>query len=140
MFVWKIPYITHNDLLPHICDDLPIEVQLYRRFIKFFHKVISSDNCLVRTCSFLALEGSCSPVCNSLNFIMSSYRLSKHNFFNHNLYQCLEKIGCLAVQSSDELKGTAILIRELCQARDGKLNTIMTRNEIVNSIEQLCVS
>ena len=138
-FVWKIPYNSHCNLLHFICDDLPVEVQMHKRFVKFFHKILNSDNCLVHACGVLALEGSRSPACNSLNAILPQYNLNKYTFYRHNLNFSIRKIYFSVLgESYDDTKSTAILIRELCQARDGQLSTIMTRPEIVESIFELC--
>ena len=76
-YVWRTPYRTHNNLLPLICGDLPVEGQLHKRFVKFVHKIINSKNTLVNTCGLLALEGSQSSACNSLNVISRKYSFDK---------------------------------------------------------------
>ena len=75
--LWRLPYRTHNVLLPLICRDLPVEIQLHKRFVKFFHKILHSENSIVYTCGLVALGGSCSAVCNSLNFVASKYNIDK---------------------------------------------------------------
>ncbi len=48
--VWKIlPQITHCVLLPIICNDLPIEVQMCKRFLKILISLSESYNCIVKT-------------------------------------------------------------------------------------------
>ena len=39
-FVWTIPHNSHNNILNLICDDIPAEIQLHKRFVKFFHKIV----------------------------------------------------------------------------------------------------
>ena len=43
-FLWRLPYRTHNVLLPIICRDLSVETQLNKRFVKFFHKILHTEN------------------------------------------------------------------------------------------------
>ena len=45
--IYKIPYNTHCDLVHHICDDLNIDEQLHKRFIKFFINAMNSNNDIV---------------------------------------------------------------------------------------------
>ena len=112
---------------------------MHKRFVKFFHKILNSNNCLVHACGVLALEGSRSPACNSLNAILPQYNLNKHTFFQNNLHFIIQKINVSVVgQSDDDIMTIATLIRELCQARDGQLFIILTRPEIVESICELC--
>ena len=86
----------------------------------------------------LALEGSCSPTCNSLNGILPKYNLYKHTFFAHTLNCRRERLKSLHLTlPSEDTKSTAVLIRELCEARDGQMLTILTRHEIIESVNEL---
>ena len=91
-FIWRIPFRSHNNLLSYICEDLPVEAQLHRRFMKFYYKVLSSVNSLVSTCGLLARDGSCSNVCNSLNVISRKYSINKYNL-PPTYAQCLKQIN-----------------------------------------------
>ena len=42
-----LPYKTHSVYLPLMVEDLPVEVQLYNRFMKFFLKIVNSQNKVV---------------------------------------------------------------------------------------------
>ena len=138
-FIWRIPFRSHNNLLSYICEDLPVEAQLHRRFMKFYYKVLSSVNSLVSTCGLLARDGSCSNVCNSLNVISRKYSINKYNL-PPTYAQCLKQINSHGVLQDNEIEVTAKLIRELCQARDGGIRTILTREEIAYAIETLCTN
>ena len=35
--LYGLPSRTHNDLLPTICQDIPVEGQIHVRFLKFIH-------------------------------------------------------------------------------------------------------
>jgi hypothetical protein len=67
---------THCALLPLICDDLPINVQLNKRFSNFFTNIRISQNVLVKYCGHLAVAGSRSACCNNLN-ISKLYQTKK---------------------------------------------------------------
>ena len=51
-------------------NDLPILVQIHKRFTIFFHNTLNNKSQLVHACGFPALVGSCSSVCNLLNIIL----------------------------------------------------------------------
>lgn len=74
----KLPTRTHSRFLHLICNDSPIEIQLYTRFVKFFRSAISSGNSIVSLCAMLALNGSRSSISNSLSLI--SQVLNKSRF------------------------------------------------------------
>ena len=46
--VWKLPYNTHRRFLPLMCDCIPIEDEICRRFLSFIYKSLSSQNELVK--------------------------------------------------------------------------------------------
>ena len=54
----KIPYRSHNYLLPSFCEELLIYIQFHKRFITFSHQIMKSDNTIVYTCGLQVPEGS----------------------------------------------------------------------------------
>ena len=72
--------LTHNHLLPGICDDRSIEEQLLGRVVTFARSSAVSSNTLLRIAFGRALLGSLSPLSNSLSFISGKYCLER-NFF-----------------------------------------------------------
>ena len=69
-----IPSKTHCKLLHLIVNDISVKLQIHKRFLKFFHSVISSDNEIIKMCDQLMLTGSRSTVCNTINYIWSKIR------------------------------------------------------------------
>ena len=134
------PYTSHCRLLLYICDALPVEVQIHKRVIKFFHKVLNSSNPLLHTFGIIAVEGSCSSACNSINVILQRYNINKYDFYTRSYANYTNQLyASNSLMFSETDSQTASLIRELCQARDGKLNTIFSRHELIDAIETLCV-
>jgi hypothetical protein len=87
--LYNIPLQSHCDLLPYICKDTPITVQLHSRFLKFFVSLWYSSNAIVSTCSKVCMHKSQSRVSASLNHVCSKYKLCKYNpelFINCKLY------------------------------------------------------
>jgi hypothetical protein len=73
----SLPRLTHSKLLCLICEDLPVDLQLHLRFIKFVNSCKKSTNSIV---NMLCNSGLCNPLsnmCNSLSHICMLYGLSR---------------------------------------------------------------
>ena len=75
--IFNIPFQTHSNLLPSICEDLPVENQMWRRAIKFYGNAFCSTNSLVKLCTNLAVNGSHSKACNTLGYIAFKQNTNK---------------------------------------------------------------
>ena len=71
----KITPRAHSRLLPLIVKDLPVDVQLHRRFLKFFLNLLNSGNACTRICAELASARSGSCVSKSFNYISRKYNI-----------------------------------------------------------------
>ena len=69
---------THCDLLPYICDDIPISGQVHKRVLNCYHGLLMSANLCIKIYASLALHGSNSSLCNILNFICCKYNICKY--------------------------------------------------------------
>ena len=127
--IWRLPYRSHCQLLPLICDDIPVELQLHKRFLKFFQKVITSNNELVKFCGSLAIGGSCSTTCNSLNYIATKYGMNKYAMVYGNLQWISQDISQFIAnhEVNDNNSRIGAFVRELCLARDTKFQSIVSR-------------
>jgi len=83
--IFKIPNMTHCNLVHLICQDICIKTRLHRRFIKFFIETCKSNNSCVALASKMALNGSMSQTGDSLNFISHLYDLNKYNMTSYDL-------------------------------------------------------
>ena len=54
-----------------ICEENPFNVQFHRRFTRFLMSILSSSNSCIKLAGKLALNGSQSVVCQSINYIAS---------------------------------------------------------------------
>ena len=117
----KLPYMTHSDLLYCICEENPINVQFHRRFTRFLMSILSSSNSCIKLAGKLALNGSQSAVCQSINYIASFYNISKYNI-------CLDNVVHKAKES---LAAKAGLIRDLILLRE-------TNSELSELIDCSC--
>ena len=64
--LFNLPYKTHSRYLPLLCNDLPVDLQLFLRFNKFMYKLLTSENASVLLAGKLALSGSQSSVGKSV--------------------------------------------------------------------------
>ena len=67
---------AHGGYLHKVVDDISIENQLIKRFVKFYNKVICSENPVVQLCCSLVNQGSNSTVCRSLNYVRNKFSIT----------------------------------------------------------------
>ena len=78
-YLLNLPYTTHCNLIPRICKDMPVCVQLYVRFIKFYKSLVHSNNEITKTCALLAFNGSQSSVANNITIVSQYFRVSRQD-------------------------------------------------------------
>ena len=75
--LYGLPSRTHNDLLPTICQDIPVEGQIHVRFLKLIHDSLLSRNPCVQDCRLkvanLMLERAL--ITYALNIVLTSLLL-----------------------------------------------------------------
>ena len=127
-YVLGLPYKTHSNLLPLVCNDKPINLQLYKRFIKFFSSIINNNNSVISLCGELALQGSNSSACNNLNVISYQCKIDK-NVMVHKRKLFNEHIEILFRESNHE-KDLLVAgsITDILQLRDLN-NSQFTKDE-----------
>ena len=135
----NLPYTTHCNLLPGICNDFPVEVQLYLRLVKFVNSCLVVDNSSVSLCIKLALQGSGSSLSSSISYLSYKYSIDK-NMFNDNI-NFIKKIIKNAVNVKEDVCKKCTQIRELLGIKDDFTQNRfcdMTLNEINDLINLLC--
>ena len=82
-----LPYRTHCDMLPYICDDLNVSTQLLHRVVSFIKSASTSQNLMTNMCYNLIMIGSRSNVSNSMSMISAIWNTPRHQITNikHNL-------------------------------------------------------
>lgn len=133
--LWGIPYRTHCRLLHHICDDRPVDVQLYKRVIKFFNTIIRSDNKCVSICGRLAIQGSRSSVANSLTHICQKYGINKFTLFPDGAkYNFDSEFDSIDVEQGTAVRNFVLLKDNVQLYGDAHVNA----NNVNEIITQLC--
>ena len=67
--LFNISNRTHSRDIHLICIDIPVKVQLYKRFNKFMCTLLSNGDSYAKLAGKLAIEGSNSTVNKNINFI-----------------------------------------------------------------------
>lgn len=86
-FLLNLPYTTHCTMLPLICNDMPVNDQLYQRFVRFFTSLVASKNIITRLCSKLALHGSGSNVGKNISVVCKHQGISRMSICNNYVAQ-----------------------------------------------------
>lgn len=126
-----LPTRTHSKLIHLICEDSTPLVQLHKRLVKFLFIMLKSKNTLINLCANLAINGSSSKICNSINHISYLYGIDKYNL------DCTSVNNIIDTSSSNEdllLVGNII---DLCFLRDSH-NNIFSKDEINFMLNYLC--
>ena len=76
--IYNVSNMTHCAILPYLCQDDNVDTQLHARFVKFVYNSLHSKNVCITLACKLALYGSQSDVCASINFISTKYRFNKY--------------------------------------------------------------
>ena len=74
---FALPYTTHSRLLYLICDDLPVDMQLHLRFLKFIDTCKNSSNPLISFMYKLSENNPLSNISQSMSYICSTYNLNR---------------------------------------------------------------
>jgi hypothetical protein len=80
--LFELPYTTHCNLLPLICQDTSVEQQIDKRLVAFLNMLSRSPNRLVKTCYSITLNGNLSPTSNSVSVLCHRYNVSRINVHN----------------------------------------------------------
>jgi hypothetical protein len=128
--LFKLPYTTHCNLLPDICNDIPIEVQIHKRIVQFVSSLISSNNKCINLAYKLMVNGSSSTISNSVSFICQKYKLDSFSL-NH--------LSISSLHTHDQhIKVVSSVIREMMDIRDNQSTCIITRDEATKWVNALC--
>ena len=114
-------------------------MQLHKRFLRFLYGVLNSTNDSVRLSGKLALNGSGSTACNSINYISERYSFCKYDVTNLRLGHFIGIINRYeATRPVDSV--TAGAISDLVYLRDTRSAPGFTHLEVQTLLDYLCTS
>jgi hypothetical protein len=127
-----LPYNTHCNLLPHVCDDSPIHIQMLKRVVNFIKGISSSNNKITNLCYMLCLNGSGSNVSQSMSMIASLWNIRRERIVNMKIsnppYECDPNTLILCS-----------VIRDLLEFQSfSNHNTFFSQHELRFMIDFLC--
>jgi hypothetical protein len=131
-----LPSRTHCELLPLICNDLPVSLQLCKRSVKFIIGALNSNNECVKICAQSALNGSYSSSGNNLNHVAQLLSMSKHSMVRYTANH-INKLVKDSYKPSDQATVTAFQIRDLVSLRSGG-HANFSRDDFETMLNYLC--
>ena len=127
--VWRVPWNTHNNMLPILAGVLPPNLCFDKRAIHFCNKLLKSKNKTVNMITGMALYGSHSVLGKNLKFLLYKYNLNVNEINKFWQRKCSEQ---------DELTRLCCQIKELCLIRDSPYDNFLSRPEAQAIIDVLC--
>ncbi len=80
--IWKINYRTHNNLLHHINNCLPIDIQLEKRCIKYIWNLINSEHKMYNRIVGYSLNNRNTIIGENVRYCMYKYKLSFKDWYS----------------------------------------------------------
>jgi len=126
--IWSIPNMTHCNLLPHICDCLPINMQLLSRFGVFFSSCLFSDNILVNICA---------KMCNGYTAAASNKKILYKTLGNCDNLKLKLHTMWASMKNTDTIYRCEF-IKELCDIQDHVKLCALSSLEISEILNHVC--
>ena len=79
--LWRLPYITHCNLLHTINNSLPIQISLQKSGVKSNWSCLNSDNYVVKTISQLATKLPRSVFGHNYRYFSYKYSIMSHQWY-----------------------------------------------------------
>ena len=127
--VWRVPWRTHCNMLPHLAGVLPPELWFCARAINFLNLGIKSNNIYVKTVMNMGLYGAYSVIGGNLRLLEYRYNMNIKEMYKNWSATC---------QSESEVIRLVEQVKELCDLRDRNVSEF-TNKEICDIIEFLCI-
>ena len=137
--IWKLNSKTHNDLLHHINNCLPIEILLEKRCIKFIYNIINSEHSLHSRIALYSLYNGDTTLCENIRYFMYKYKMSYKDWYSP-FYNINKYIDTYVINNCISSLHSGLAIKELCMARDGGKLENFDYSDCLTLIDLLCVS
>ena len=131
--LWRVPWRTHCNLLPHLAGVMAPELWFAKRSINFAKLAINSKNHYVKTVSNMAKYGSYSILGGNIRWLQYKYNLDVKQICKQWNDTCNDEFHAPLICQ-------AIQIKELCHMRDRFCNEYLTREEISEILEYICTN
>ena len=126
--VWRIPWQTHYDMLPHLTDVMDPELWLSKRFIKFIEMAMKSDN-YCKDHNKYGIHSSYSIMGGNFKHLRDKYGMNANEVNKQWNESCLKNESVIRI---------CMQVKELIYLRDRCMNVFLNRNECNDIIYELC--
>ena len=127
--VWRVPGLTHCNILPHLTGVMPPELCFEKRAISFTHKLLMTKNKTVNMITGKGIYGTHSFLGANVRHLSAKYNM------NCKIIDQNWKVLC---QNKGDLTRKCEQIKELCFMRDTHNTGILSRKEVISIIDLLC--
>lgn len=117
--VWSLPLTAHKDLLPLLCNSLPLHDEVCSRTLSFIWRCMSHQSSLIRDIATYGVQfaRAMSPVGRNIVFCMRRYRFCIRDFMLGRID--MRHVKCYFSGSvSDKNIATAAFLKELVSLRE----------------------
>ena len=127
--VWRVPWTTHCNLLPHIAGVMPPELSLAKRSVKFITKLIKSDNMTVKTITGMGLYSQHSFVGKNFRHLSAKYEMDTNNILKAWDSTCRTQVDVIRISEQ---------IKELCFMRDSYQPFLLNKSQLRDLVNYTC--
>ena len=107
--VWRVPSLTHCNILPHLTGVMPPELSFAKQTISFTEKLLLSKNKTVNMITGMGIYGTHSILGSNVRHLMAIYNMN---------CKVVDQKWNILCQGTGELKRKCEQIKELCYMRD----------------------
>ena len=129
--VWRVPWLTHCSLLPHLAGVMSPELWLQKRTLNFINMGLDNDNINVKTVLRMASRSTHSIFGSNVRTLEYKYGLCPRNITRSWKMICTQEVNLIRIASN---------IKELCIMRDRNFDQPLTSSQCNEIIAHLCVS
>jgi hypothetical protein len=130
--ILRLPFRTHNALLPSIFGTNDLDTIVFIRILKFYQSLLESPNPLLRDLGSRCQNQCMSNMGNNISVLCTKYEL--------DINSVLDIPMIFNATVPDETKATADACAELINIRDGRSDSIITYDECKELLHYLCIS
>lgn len=125
-----LPIRTHNVILPLICDTLPFDMLLIKRYLKFIMSCLCNENKQLQFITLNAMNVIGSTCNMNVNYLMKTYGLSVFELQNNSYEMNVKKILINYCKHIDPIqKAQSQVLQECINMRDSMYTSILDRSE-----------
>ena len=102
--VWRVPWRTHCNLLPHLAGVMAPELWFAKRAIHFVKLAINSKNHYVKTVSNMGLYGSYSTLGGNIRWLQYKYNLDVKQIYKQWNDTCYDELHTPIIRQAMQIK------------------------------------